>query len=128
MGDINSSIPTDPGIVQLSHWSDGNPGWTAGPPAQDAILTVAYHVAYFNSTDVKRTQAFEAQCSGGQGSAKVCDVVDYVMSLNASRGPTFAGSIQSNGGNSSVKMNVAHRDGILSVRVVALVTVLLGYL
>lgn len=129
LGDVNSSIPADPGIVQLSHWSDGNPGWTAGPPAQDAILTVAYYFAYFNSTDTKRMQTFEAQCSDEGASAKVCDVLDFGMSLNASQGPSFVGSTQNNGGNKAVGISVAFdREGILVILLVAFLTGLVNCL
>ena len=44
------NIPSTPGAIHFSHWSNGNPGWTYGPPVEDAVMTVAYTKAYFNTT------------------------------------------------------------------------------
>ncbi|KAK8100579.1 glycoside hydrolase- family 16 [Apiospora kogelbergensis] len=35
-------IPSRGGNLLLSHWSNGNPGWSAGPPATDARSVVSY--------------------------------------------------------------------------------------
>ncbi|KAF2996481.1 hypothetical protein E8E13_004986 [Curvularia kusanoi] len=74
LGDIKDFIPTTPGYVELSHWSDGFQGWSGGPPSQDALMTVAYFVGYFNSTDSSRVQEFEERCADGRGASHVCDV------------------------------------------------------
>ncbi|KAF9728891.1 hypothetical protein PMIN06_011160 [Paraphaeosphaeria minitans] len=34
------NIPTEPVQAMLAHWTDANPGWTGGPPAKDAIMTI----------------------------------------------------------------------------------------
>jgi hypothetical protein len=44
------NIPDSPGHLMLSHWSNGNPGWSDGPPMQDAVMEVGYVKAYFNTT------------------------------------------------------------------------------
>jgi hypothetical protein len=44
------NIPNSPGHLALSHWSNGNPGWSGGPPMEDAVMTVGYVKAYFNTT------------------------------------------------------------------------------
>lgn len=77
LGDVHDYIPTTPGHFQLSHWSNGFQGWSAGPPVQDALITVAYFRGYFNSTDPDRAKDFEARCGGGQGVGRVCDVRDF---------------------------------------------------
>jgi len=48
---ITDSVPTSPGAIHLIHWSNGDPGWSAGPPEQDAVLTVSYVHAFFNSSE-----------------------------------------------------------------------------
>jgi hypothetical protein len=99
MGDLNQSVPAVPGVFQISHWSDGNPNWTAGPPAQDAILTVAYFMGYFNSTDAKRNEEYNALCGGGRGDDKICDVPDYKgMANSGGKGPMFVGVPQNETG------------------------------
>nr|OQO21013.1 hypothetical protein B0A51_12877 [Rachicladosporium sp. CCFEE 5018] len=47
------NVPDAPGHLLLSHWSNGNVGWSMGPPAEDAVLTVSYVKAYFNVTGSK---------------------------------------------------------------------------
>jgi hypothetical protein len=92
MGDLNQSVPAVPGVVQLSHWSDGNPTWTSGPPAQDAILTVAIFMGYFNTTDRARNQQFDAQCTGSLSTDRICDVADYKGTASSmGKGPSFVG-------------------------------------
>jgi hypothetical protein len=44
------NIPDSPGHLMLSHWSNGNPGWSGGPPTEDAVMEVGYVKAYFNTT------------------------------------------------------------------------------
>lgn len=44
------NIPDSPGHLMLSHWSDGNPDGSGGPPMEDAVMTVTYVKAYFNTT------------------------------------------------------------------------------
>lgn len=54
-------IPSSPGHLMLSHWSNGNSGWSAGPPLQDAVMTVSYVKAYFNITS--RDVASPGKCA-----------------------------------------------------------------
>jgi hypothetical protein len=44
------NIPDSPGHLILSHWSNGGASWTGGPPMEDAVMTVGYVKAYFNTT------------------------------------------------------------------------------
>ena len=76
VGDIHDFIPSTPGYFQLSHWSNGFQGWSAGPPLQDAMITVGYFMGYFNSTDPDRVRDFEARCRGGENNGRVCLVSD----------------------------------------------------
>lgn len=43
IGKMNtSSVPTEAGHMILTHWSNGNPLWSGGPPVQDSSMTVSY--------------------------------------------------------------------------------------
>ncbi|KAL9100923.1 MAG: hypothetical protein Q9163_003759 [Psora crenata] len=59
-----AAVPSSPGHVTLSHWSNGNPEWSAGPPAGDAVMTVSYLKAYFNSSLPGRQRDWSARCNG----------------------------------------------------------------
>jgi hypothetical protein len=73
-GALDDFLPTAPGYVQLSHWSNGFKGWSGGPPSQDALMTVGYFVGYFNSTDPDHVQDYESRCGGGRKIGRVCNV------------------------------------------------------
>jgi len=47
---LTDNIPDSPGHIALNHWSNGNPLWSGGPPTEDAVMTVGYVKAYFNTT------------------------------------------------------------------------------
>lgn len=55
-------VPSSPGYLVLNHWSNGNSGWSRGPPKEDARVTVTYVKAYFNSTDPVRQRDFSSAC------------------------------------------------------------------
>ncbi|KAJ4264747.1 hypothetical protein NW762_004990 [Fusarium torreyae] len=55
-------MPSVGGHLILQHWSNGNPLWSGGPPTKDAIVTVSYVKAYFNSTDHDRQSYLKQQC------------------------------------------------------------------
>ncbi|KAI0123823.1 glycoside hydrolase family 16 protein [Xylariales sp. AK1849] len=78
MNDSAGAVPTSPGHLILSHWSNGNDGWSQGPPARDATTTVAYVKAYYNSSDESRQGAFRSRCDDADlsrsGAAAVCAV------------------------------------------------------
>lgn len=83
---MRSAIPTAAGHVTLSHWSNGNPLWSGGPPEQDAITTVEYFKGYFNSSDQKRQDDWEKRCSDPKKENATCVVpaVDVAPNGNAS--------------------------------------------
>ncbi|KAI0180861.1 glycoside hydrolase family 16 protein [Hypoxylon sp. FL1284] len=68
-----AGVPSTPGNLQLSHWSNGNAGWSRGPPAQDATTTVSYVKAYFNSSLEARQHDYSARC---RDLTAVCAVPD----------------------------------------------------
>lgn len=58
----SDKVPTVGGHLILQHWSNGNPNWSGGPPEKDAIMTVSYVKAYFNSSDPERVQKRMDRC------------------------------------------------------------------
>ncbi|KAK1057453.1 cell division cycle-related protein [Friedmanniomyces endolithicus] len=67
---FHDGVPDSPGAVHLIHWSDGDPGWSGGPPGEDAVLTVSYVRAYFNAS------GGASACLGDEGGAvsEACEI------------------------------------------------------
>ena len=65
--------PDAPGYIMLNHWSNGDPSWSGGPPTSDAVMTVSYVKAYFNTTDSHRTSQHKKQC-GTFKPSQVCQI------------------------------------------------------
>ncbi|RPA76342.1 concanavalin A-like lectin/glucanase [Ascobolus immersus RN42] len=72
-------IPSVPGKIILSHWSNGEPSWSAGPPAEDAKMVVSYVKAYFNSSDPDRQKKHQSRCKGADGPNTVCLIPDQLV-------------------------------------------------
>lgn len=90
--DIVVDVPNSPGALFLNHWSNGDPNWSGGPPASDAVMTVSYVKAYFNSSDEARNSQYRAVC-GPQSISQICQIPDQ----KAAPDPT--GSNGNNSGN-----------------------------
>ncbi|KAJ4319041.1 hypothetical protein N0V94_004092 [Neodidymelliopsis sp. IMI 364377] len=88
LGDIDAFVPKEQGIFQLSHWSDGNSNFTGRPPERDAVVTVAYFEAYFNSSS--QTQ-FGEYCGGWKRGGSVCEVGEFEENYDEVGGPRFVG-------------------------------------
>lgn len=67
---VRDRVPHSRGVLMLSHWSNGNPSWSGGPPKQDAVMTVGYVQAYFNVTSRDEPK------SGCRDLASVCEIPD----------------------------------------------------
>ncbi|KAK4206325.1 concanavalin A-like lectin/glucanase domain-containing protein, partial [Rhypophila decipiens] len=70
---------SQPGHLVLQHWSNGDTRWSGGPPAQDALMTVAYVEAYFNSLSAVEKSKTEDPCPGPEARLwldRVCRVPD----------------------------------------------------
>lgn len=80
-------MPSSAGHVILQHWSNGDAKWSGGPPAQDALLTVSYVKAYFNTSSGEHASRWRKGCAEAQGGA-VCSVADVVAG-NGSTGGRF---------------------------------------
>lgn len=82
IGTLNGSIPSMPGHMILTHWSNGDPTWSGGPPAAEAVLAIAGVRAYFNSSDPMRQAAAAARCAN-PSSDLICSIPDYSPSNNS---------------------------------------------
>jgi hypothetical protein len=60
---FNDSVPDSPGALHLIHWSNGDAGWSGGPPKQDAVVVVEYVRAYFNTSE----GGWDSKCQTGGG-------------------------------------------------------------
>ncbi|OTB04957.1 glycoside hydrolase family 16 protein [Hypoxylon sp. CI-4A] len=69
-----SSVPSTSGNLQISHWSNGNAGWSQGPPKTDAVTTVSYIKAYFNSSLESRQDDFKERCKDPTAPTAVCAI------------------------------------------------------
>ncbi|CAD6931148.1 unnamed protein product [Tilletia controversa] len=49
---ITTNVPQLPGTLSFSHWSDGNPGYSGGPPTETTVLTFRRTWAFWNDTSV----------------------------------------------------------------------------
>ncbi|PTB61845.1 glycoside hydrolase family 16 protein [Trichoderma citrinoviride] len=135
-----TSVPSGPGHIILQHWSNGNPKWSGGPPKQDAVMTVSYVKAYFNSSDAHMQSSFAETCqkardddsnSGADG--RVCSIPGVTAS-NASTGGTFFNTTDPNqpsssgGGTEDSDSGAAHLSSTPSTAAMLLLMVaLLAY-
>ncbi|KAH8146270.1 uncharacterized protein LAJ45_09712 [Morchella importuna] len=67
-------VPQAAGKVILSHWSNGNPLWSGGPPAVDAKITIQYVQAYFNSSDPARARDHATRCKDPNAANAICEI------------------------------------------------------
>ncbi|KAF2826000.1 concanavalin A-like lectin/glucanase [Ophiobolus disseminans] len=88
--EITDNVPQEGGGVFFNHWSNGDPSWSAGPPAADTVMTISYLKAYFNSTNTERSQnAYRQRCPTYDPS-KVCAIPSQSTAPDASIGKTGA--------------------------------------
>jgi beta-glucanase (GH16 family) len=48
---LTTNVPQAPGRLALSHWSDGNPKYSLGPPSQNSVVTVSSIWTVYNDTN-----------------------------------------------------------------------------
>ena len=82
-GAVIVNNPREAAAFILNHWSNGNSGWSRGPPTKDARLQVKYAALYYNSTSVSDddfVSACQAAISvGGTNTQCYIDENDYVQ-------------------------------------------------
>lgn len=79
IGNMSAPPPTSGRHLILSHWSNGNPLWSGGPPSQDAIMTIGYVKAYFNSSDPFRQSAALTRCPDPNIPGVYCPIPDDIL-------------------------------------------------
>ena len=111
---MTSAVPTAPGHITLSHWSNGDPEWSAGPPTDDAILTVSYLKGYFNSSDAARQQDWSKRCTDPSAANVSCPVPEVTQAPDGNASAhTFFFSLQANDtGNQTVFGSKKKSEGI----------------
>ncbi|EOD48374.1 putative glycoside hydrolase family 16 protein [Neofusicoccum parvum UCRNP2] len=77
--DMTIDLPNSPGHLVLNHWSNGDPLWSAGPPREDATLTVSYVKSYFNSSDTQRQKDYYLRCTDETAADSVCQIPDQTV-------------------------------------------------
>jgi hypothetical protein len=88
MHEMTENIPSEPGHLFLNHWSNGDPLWSAGPPASDTSMTVSYIKAYFNSTNTVRHKEYSKQCPTFD-SSKVCSIPTQEVAPDGDNAKTY---------------------------------------
>lgn len=72
---MTEDIPDAGGHMVFNHWSNGDPGWSAGPPAQDTYITISHAHFYFNSSNAKARQSSAKLCPSFNAT-QVCVIND----------------------------------------------------
>jgi hypothetical protein len=115
-----SAIPTQPGHLILTHWSNGNPLWSAGPPSRDAVMTVSYIKSYFNSTLSDRSQAFQSRCRDPNAPSAICIIpdqtspTDYGPNSNTTGNTYFFSNLQNSTNGQIVYHQGQSRNGVVA--------------
>ncbi|KAJ7212040.1 hypothetical protein GGX14DRAFT_322852, partial [Mycena pura] len=69
---VTKNVPNTPSEFVLNVWSNGDQGFSKGPPTADSIATVQYVHLYFNSTTFN-VSSFNAACASA-GHIAPCNV------------------------------------------------------
>lgn len=88
IGVMNNTVSPQPGHLILTQWSNGDPGWTSGPPLERAVMSVAYVKAYFNSSNPARQADHSRRCIDSSAPGAVCSILDYPIPTNVSNPTT----------------------------------------
>ncbi|TVY52385.1 Beta-glucanase [Lachnellula cervina] len=133
-----SAVPTQPGHLILTNWSNGNDKWSFGPPPEDSVISVAYVKAYFNSSLSDRQSAWAMRCKGSISPDAICAIPDLELPPNPAA-PASSGTIStpatfffSDQKNMTVNQTVYHKSkgtttplGVLQQTIGMLVTLTL---
>ncbi|KAL8989810.1 MAG: hypothetical protein Q9169_008275 [Polycauliona sp. 2 TL-2023] len=95
--DLTKLVPTVPGRILLNHWSHGQDGWEQGPPKQDALMTVAYVKAYFNTTSAA------PECADPEAKDAICEVPDQLRPVSPETPTTFLTDVDSTYGDGGLE-------------------------
>lgn len=73
------TYPQEPGHLAVNHWSNGNALWSKGPPKEDAVTTVKWVKAYYNTSDPGKMADYAKRCPTPEAS-RICAVPDLSSS------------------------------------------------
>ncbi|KAJ5201508.1 glycoside hydrolase family 16 protein [Penicillium cinerascens] len=100
--DLIDDIPTSSSAMFFKHWSNGAVGWSQGPPMKDAVTTIEYFKAYFNSSDPQRNVDYKGRCKDPSAEGAVCIIPDQTVPPDPSVVPPgLSGSLAKNGSAST---------------------------
>ena len=105
MHKMTENVPDSPGRLFMNHWSNGDPHWSAGPPKEDASMTISYIKAYFNTTDSARHKDYSKQCPTFDA-AKVCSIPEQTVAPDGNNTKTYFFS--QDGGNKTPGQTTYH--------------------
>ncbi|GIZ46952.1 hypothetical protein CKM354_001005400 [Cercospora kikuchii] len=114
---MEGNVPKgQPGALHVSHWSNGNEGWSGGPPERDAVLRVGYVKGYFNVSG-SEGEGWRGRCEAArEGEREVCKVEDQVVPPDPGVGNgetvflTEQGGSQSGDGDEGTKTGGAEKS------------------
>jgi len=86
---MTQAVPTAPGHISLIHWSNGNTGWSGGPPETDAVLTVQYVKSYFNSSSITRQEDWGNRCTNITAPNATCAVPELTSPPDSNSSTPF---------------------------------------
>jgi len=86
------AVPTEPGHLMLTQWSNGNPLWSFGPPPVDSTITVSYVKAYFNSSNPARQSDWASRCKDSSVPGAICPIPDQYGAPGPSTTNTASGN------------------------------------
>jgi hypothetical protein len=81
--DLVNDVPSWNTAILFSHWSNGASGWTQGPPIKDAVMTISYFKAYFNSSDSQRASDYGKRCKNPSAANAICVIPDQKIAPGA---------------------------------------------
>lgn len=115
LGRMNTTaVPTMPGHMILTQWSNGNPLWSFGPPPTESIISVSYVKAYFNSSDPTRQTAWSSRCKNPTAGGATCTIPDQTSAPDPgnSQGNTSAASTYffSDDKNKTIGQTIYHKN------------------
>ncbi|EME88837.1 glycoside hydrolase family 16 protein [Pseudocercospora fijiensis CIRAD86] len=92
---ITANVPQAPGRIALSHWSNGDPHYSLGPPKQNTTITVSFLQAIYNDTSMPILPC--------ERSSSACLIADGAIMSSLAPNITSQGgpSVTSQGGSAS---------------------------
>ena len=118
-----SAVPTMPGHLIITQWSNGNPLWSSGPPPTEALIAVSYVKPYFNSSDPARQSDFSLRCTDQNAAGAVCPIPDQIGSPDFTISNTSTAANMTNGtyffsneNNMTANQTVYHKSGVAKIK------------